>query len=88
VRRVVITKLICHFSLNITAIEKQLDINFAEYFSEVLPQLDQFAQDGLLIHNAEKIEVLPAGHLLIRNICMAFDKYMQKKQGQHFSKVI
>jgi oxygen-independent coproporphyrinogen-3 oxidase len=53
-----------------------------------LPQLDQFAQDGLLIHNAEKIEVLPAGHLLIRNICMAFNKYMQKKQGQHFSKVI
>jgi oxygen-independent coproporphyrinogen-3 oxidase len=39
VRRVVITKLICHFSLNITAIEKQLDINFAEYFSEVLQQL-------------------------------------------------
>lgn len=88
VRRVVITKLICHFSLNITEIEKELEINFAEYFADVLPQLDQFSQDGLLTHNAEKIEVLPAGHLLIRNICMAFDKYMQEKQGKNFSKVI
>ena len=88
VRRVVITKLICHFSLNIIEIEQMLGINFAEYFADVLPQLDQFAQDGLLIHNAEKIEVLPAGHLLIRNICMIFDKYMQQKQGRHFSKVI
>lgn len=88
VRRVVITKLICHFSLNITEIEQELGIHFAEYFADVLPQLDEFAADGLLIHNAEKIEVLPAGHLLIRNICMAFDKYMQQKQGQHFSKVI
>ena len=88
VRRVVITKLICHFSLNIIEIEHALDINVADYFADVLPQLDQFAQDGLLIHNAEKIEVLPVGHLLIRNICMIFDKYMQQKQGQHFSKVI
>ncbi|NOQ17574.1 MAG: oxygen-independent coproporphyrinogen III oxidase, partial [Methyloprofundus sp.] len=88
VRRVVITKLICHFSLNIMEIEKELEINFAEYFAEVLPQLDQFSQDGLLTYNAEKIEVLPAGHLLIRNICMAFDKYMQEKQGKNFSKVI
>ena len=88
IRRTVITKLICHFSLDIAAIEKELNINFADYFSEVYPKLEQFAQDGLLNYNEYKIEVLPAGHLLIRNICMAFDKYMQQKAGQHFSKVI
>jgi len=41
----------------------------------------------LLIVNENGIQVLPAGRLLIRNICMVFDKYMSRKQ-QQFSKVI
>ncbi len=88
IRRTVITKLICHFELDITAVEADLNINFADYFNAVYPQLDQFAQDGLLTYTDKKITVLPAGHLLIRNICMAFDFYMQQKTGKNFSKVI
>jgi oxygen-independent coproporphyrinogen-3 oxidase len=88
IRRTVITRLICHFSLDIKDIENLLGINFAEYFADIFPQLDQFAADGLLTYNQDKIEVLPAGHLLIRNICMAFDYYLQQKTEQRFSKVI
>jgi oxygen-independent coproporphyrinogen-3 oxidase len=43
--------------------------------------------DGLLIISTDKIEVLPAGRLLIRNICMIFDRYLTEK-SQQFSKVI
>jgi len=88
IRRTVIARLICHFSLDIIAIENELDIHFHHYFSDVLPKLDQFAADGLLRYDRNKIEVLPAGHLLIRNICMAFDVYLQQKTEQHFSKAI
>ncbi len=88
IRRVVITKLICHFELDIKAVEADLNINFSDYFKAVYPQLDQFAKDGLLRYDDKKIVVLPAGHLLIRNICMAFDFYMQQKTGKNFSKVI
>ena len=88
IRRKVITKLICHFSLDILAIEKELNINFAEYFADVYPKLDQFSADNLLKYDASSIEVLPAGHLLIRTICMAFDRYIQQKTTQRFSKVI
>ena len=88
IRRTVITRLICHFSLDIRVIENLLGINFAEYFADVFPQLDQFATDGLLTYDQDNIEVLPAGHLLIRNICMAFDFYLQQKTEQRFSKVI
>lgn len=88
IRRTVITRLICHFSLDINAIESELDIDFSEYFVDVFPQLDQFAQDGLLTYDKNKIEVLPVGHLLIRNICMAFDFYIKEKTEQRFSKVI
>ncbi len=88
IRRKVITKLICHFSLDIPAIEKELNINFADYFADVYPKLAQFAEDKLLKYDSQSIHVLPAGHLLIRTICMAFDRYIQQKTTQRFSKVI
>jgi oxygen-independent coproporphyrinogen-3 oxidase len=34
------------------------------------------------------IRVQPAGKLLIRNICMVFDRYLREKQEQRYSKVI
>lgn len=86
-RRDIITRLICDFALDIADIETRYPIDFADYFHEVFPQLEQFAQDGLLQYNWEHIEVLPAGRLLIRNICMAFDKYSQLAR-ERFSKVI
>jgi oxygen-independent coproporphyrinogen-3 oxidase len=46
-------------------------------------------QDGLLELDSDGIGVLPKGRLLIRNICMAFDAYLEAKQGPvGFSKVI
>ncbi len=86
-RRSVITQLICHFDLDFGKIERQFTLNFAEYFSDELQNLRTMQKDGLLIVNENGIQVLPAGRLLIRNICMVFDKYMSRKQ-QQFSKVI
>ena len=86
-RRDVITRLICHFSLSITEIEQAYQINFRDYFASVYPQLQVMEQDGLLTVNDERIEVLAKGCLLIRNICMLFDKYLVPSQ-QRYSKVI
>jgi oxygen-independent coproporphyrinogen-3 oxidase len=80
--------MISPFSLDISLVEKELNINFKDYFADAYPQLEQFAADGLLTFDDSSINVLPAGHLLIRNICMAFDFYIQQKADQHFSKVI
>jgi oxygen-independent coproporphyrinogen-3 oxidase len=86
-RRAVITHTICHFELAFATIEKQFSINFADYFARELEALVPMQADGLLTISAEGIKVLPAGRLLIRNICMVFDKYLAQKQ-QQFSKVI
>ncbi len=86
-RRAVISQLICHFVLNFSKIEKQFDIDFKEYFSPELLALQIMQEDGLINLQNDEIEVLPAGRLLIRNICMVFDKYLVQKQ-QQFSKVI
>ena len=86
-RRGVITQLICHFDLNFSKIEQAFNIVFAEYFAAELENLKIMQADGLISLDAAGIQVQPAGRLLIRNICMVFDKYLTQKQ-QQFSRVI
>jgi len=87
-RREVINQLICHFELNFKEIEKTFSINFSDYFSDELKQLEEMQVDSLLKLTEDKVVVLPEGKLLIRNICMVFDAYLKKTEGQRFSKVI
>jgi oxygen-independent coproporphyrinogen III oxidase len=86
-RRAVISQLICHFELHFSKIEAEFNVVFAEYFATELQQLQAMQADGLLTVNDKCIQVLPGGRLLIRNICMVFDKYLAQKQ-QQFSRVI
>jgi oxygen-independent coproporphyrinogen-3 oxidase len=89
IRRDVITRLICHFRLDFGDVERRWGIGFQDYFATSLPKLDGMVTDGLLEIDAAGIRVLPKGRLLIRNICMAFDAYLEAKQGPiGFSKVI
>ena len=87
-RREIITQLICHFMLDVSTVEKSHAIRFSEYFSTELADLKVMQQDGLLDMDAGAIRVRPAGKLLIRNICMVFDRYLREKQQRRFSKVI
>ena len=87
-RREVISQLICHFDLSFANIEQAFSINFSEYFAKELLALMPMQNDGLLTLSSNGIKVLPAGRLLIRNICMVFDSYLAQKQQQQFSKVI
>ncbi|HXH02371.1 MAG TPA: oxygen-independent coproporphyrinogen III oxidase [Candidatus Competibacteraceae bacterium] len=87
-RREIITRLICDFALDSAAVERHHGIVFADYFATELAELREMAADGLLTLSAERITVSPAGRLLIRNICMVFDRYLRQAQEQRFSKVI
>jgi len=87
-RREVITQLICHFQLDFKRIEQQFNIHFAEYFAVELKELQAMQGDGLLRVSSAAIKVEAAGKLLIRNICMVFDRYLRNRQEQRFSKVI
>jgi len=88
-RREVITQLICNFSLRPTEIEQQFNIDFKGYFVTELQELQVIADDGLIsIGEYNEINVLPPGRLLIRNVCMIFDKYLRQASEQRFSKVI
>ncbi len=89
IRRDVITRLICHFLLDFATVEELWGIRFRDYFAKELDQLTAMEQDGLLELGDSGIRVLPRGRLLIRNICMTFDKYLAaKKEQKNFSRVI
>jgi oxygen-independent coproporphyrinogen-3 oxidase len=89
IRRAVIMQLICHFRLDFKQIEDQFRIRFTDYFSEELAGLASMQEDGLLELEESGLKVTDRGVLLIRNICMLFDAYIQKRRQQNqYSKVI
>ncbi len=87
-RREVITQLICHFRLHVPEIEARFGIRFGDYFSTELEELRGMEADGLLRLEEDRIRVLTAGRLLIRNICMVFDRYLREQKERRFSRVI
>ena len=87
-RREIITRLICHFELDVDAVGAQFAVCFPDYFARELEELRSMEQDGLLAVDPHTIRVLPSGKLLIRNICMVFDRYLRAQRAQRFSKVI
>ncbi|MEZ9597556.1 oxygen-independent coproporphyrinogen III oxidase [Vibrio sp. 10N.286.46.A8] len=88
-RREVIKQLICNFKLDKTMIESEFSVHFNRYFKEDLELLQTFINDELVEVDDKEIRVTLRGRLLIRNICMCFDKYLRAKaRQQQFSRVI
>ena len=88
-RRAVIMELICHFKLTFADIEKEFNVGFPEYFASELKALAKMKEDGLIELDSQQVRVTPKGRLLIRNICMVFDRYLKSPSTQQrFSKVI
>jgi len=89
VRRAVIQALTCHFRLSIESIELSYLIDFRRYFAGELAILRKPAQDGLIELEPEWIVVTPKGRLLVRALCMVFDRYLRERQERAaYSKVI
>lgn len=79
-RRLLIQRLMCNFELSIASIEQAHSINFASYFALELEKLRVMEDDGLVVVNADGLKVTLKGRLLIRNICMVFDVYLNQKR--------
>jgi oxygen-independent coproporphyrinogen-3 oxidase len=87
-RREVINQLMCNNQLNITKLEKKWGINFKTYFKSSLANLQQMTDDGLIKIEKTKIVITASGRLMARSICMQFDRYLEQKNSNRFSKVI
>ena len=88
-RREIIHALICNFTLDIRALEKKWNFSFTTFFSGEIEKLKLLEADGLLEVSEDSLVVLPAGRLLVRNICMVFDHFSGSDRTRgSFSKVI
>ncbi|MFA6439402.1 MAG: oxygen-independent coproporphyrinogen III oxidase, partial [Bacteriovoracaceae bacterium] len=90
IRKDVIMRMMCDMELDIPSIEAKHAINFREYFAPSFNKLNPFVEDGLVSIEPSKIVVHGLGRLVIRNIAMAFDAYIDEmmKEKPIFSKTV
>jgi oxygen-independent coproporphyrinogen-3 oxidase len=79
-RREVIMRLMCDFELDFKKIENQFKINFKEYFAWGLNNLKEMQADDLVEISHSGIKVKNMGRMLIRNIAINFDGYIERKE--------
>jgi oxygen-independent coproporphyrinogen-3 oxidase len=88
-RRALIQALMCHGAVSIESLEISHLIDFRRYFAEELDELQGFIADGLVELDDEWLTVTPRGRLLVRSICMVFDRYLRsQRRTASYSKVI
>lgn len=93
IRQSVIRELICHFQLDFAAVDAELGIKCSDYFSDELNALKPLANDGLVYIDNRGVTVSDTGRLLIRRVCMVFDKYLSSRAlknaaAPRFSRII
>jgi oxygen-independent coproporphyrinogen-3 oxidase len=76
IRKHVIMRLMCDLELDMRRVEERFGIDFAEYFARSLTALRPFEEDGLVQVTPGRIAIVEAGRLLLRNIAMCFDAYL------------
>ena len=80
VRGFVIMRLMCDFELDFKKVEKKFGIDFKTYFAWGLNNLKEMEADNLVEIKNDQLKVSEMGKLLIRNIAMNFDGYIERKE--------
>lgn len=89
VRRALINELMCHGVLDKHAFGVRHHMDFDDYFVRERQHLAPLVADGLVVEDSARIEVTPRGRLLVRNIAMCFDAYLDRENpSQRFSRAI
>lgn len=84
-----IQHLMCQGDIPVSALQRRYGIDFRTYFADALTQLAPLAADGLVRIDRDRIEVSARGRLLLRNVAMCFDHYLQKPaERPRFSRAI
>ena len=91
IRRDVILSLMCNFHLDVRALERRHGIDFADYFADALAELEAGpVAHGFVRLTPDAVEVTDEGRLFVRNVCMTFDAYLKRHEGEtkRFSRTV
>lgn len=91
-RAFVIAELMCNFQLDRADVRERFGVEMDDYFAKELETLagpGGPVSDGLLEIQPAGLRVTARGRLFVRNVCMAFDRYLGAHQGRPvFSRTI
>jgi len=73
-----IQALMCQGEIPVRALERRYNVDFCAYFADALDKLQPLVEDGLVRVNRDRIAVTARGRLLLRNIAMCFDRYLDQ----------
>jgi oxygen-independent coproporphyrinogen-3 oxidase len=76
IRRYVIGELMCNFRLDADDVRERFGVELAGHFRAELDALRGPVADGLITIAPRGLTVTRTGRLFVRNICMAFDRYL------------
>jgi len=89
IRQWTINALMCQFQIDKQVFKRRFHVSFDEYYSVEQGHIDQCVEDQLISIENEKIKVTELGKIFIRNVCMGFDRYLQKNDTpMKFSRTI
>lgn len=82
-RRELILTIMCSGKVVFEAFNQRYAIDFRRHFHEALMALEEPAADGLVILRDDGFEVTERGRLLLRNLAMPFDAYLESSPQRH-----
>jgi oxygen-independent coproporphyrinogen-3 oxidase len=75
IRRALINELMCAGTIDLHELDREYDIDAETYFAGELAALDP--ELATYDPRTRTIATTPAGRLLVRNVCMGFDRYLE-----------
>lgn len=82
IRQYVIQQIMCNFRVSKEDVSKRFGVDFDSYFQHSLDALHEVRDAGFVELNKEGIRVKEEGRLFVRNVCMAFDRYLEAKAAE------
>jgi len=82
-RKNVIMKVMCSGNVLYQDFNDKYGIDFKSHFSDALAALEEPAKDELVAFSEEGFQVTEKGRLLLRNLAMPFDAYLQEGTKRH-----
>ncbi len=79
IRRWVITQLMCNFRVHKRRVQELFDVDFDDYFSSARAKLSEMRDEGFVEDTDDAVRVVGPGRLFVRNVAMAFDRYLEAK---------
>ena len=90
IRQYVIQQIMCNFWISKADVSERFGVDFDVYFKRSLVALEGIEDEGFVELSEEGLRVRAEGRLFVRNVCMAFDRYLEAKDSDQpvFSRTV